>query len=62
MEAADTPLRSAGGVAVMICSKHHWILHDDIWSFALGLSWAKSGVFAVNIHEVPLNAKPLCQS
>src|SRR5882762_7319845 len=53
MEAAGTPLGSTGGVAVMICAKHHWILHDDSWSFALGLNWVKFGVSAVNVHDVP---------
>src|SRR5882672_5129217 len=31
----------------------HWILHDDSWSFALGLNWVKFGVSAVNVHDVP---------
>ena len=38
------------------CRPHlrYCILHEDIWSFALGLNCVKSGVSEVSVHEVPV--------
>src|SRR6267154_994975 len=64
VEAADTPLGSAGGIAVMICCQHHWILHDDSWLFAFWLNWTAemtetAFLFLRRRSNEPANREPI---
>src|SRR5262249_3473770 len=39
--------------ATCLARARYWILQDDIWSFAFGLSVVKFGVLEVSVQDVP---------